>query len=582
MRSPARATRSGLVTACVVGAVAVVAAILAPGASARPVKQAGPAAGAHACLVMTGSGDAAFTRSFNPYSGSVLNGGFMKGAMYEPLVVATVAGGGHVYPWLAQSWKWSSGNKVLTLQIQPNVKWSDGTPLTAADVVYSLTAGKQDKGMDIIGLYREGTNIVSIKQKGANGVVITLKTPDSQFIAANLNLQFVVPKHIWSKQAKPLTFKNSKPVASGPFTTITRLTTQDIVYGKNPNYWKAGTPKVPCLEYIETTSNDAALLLIQSGKVDWTHNFVPNVEQVYSAKDPAHYHSFYATTAYPISLMFDTTQYPYSLVPFRQAVSMAINRDDVSKLGEYGYAPPTDAIGLGGIFPQWVTDPASRPRPSASRPTTRLPPRSSSRRAASSTTAASSSTRRAIRSPSRSTSSAAGSDWVASLQIITKNLQEVGINATVKIEPDWNSWYPSASATKAPTLLWQNASQGSPYGFFYANLHQNALIASGEDGTSTGNWEHFSDPSATGLLNQWKRSLKPEVQHALATKVQAVWLKTLPVIPLFIGPRWSTYSTKYFHCFASPKNYYGDPIFTTFPDNVLSFTKICPGAQTGP
>ena len=56
--------------------------------------------------------------------------------------------------------------------------------------------------------------------------------------------------------------------------------------------------------------------------------------------------------------MFDDTQYPYSLVPFRQAVSMAINRSDVSKLGEYGYAPPTDAIGLNGIFPSWVTDPA--------------------------------------------------------------------------------------------------------------------------------------------------------------------------------------------------------------------------------
>ena len=41
---------------------------------------------------------------------------------------------------------------------------------------------------------------------------------------------------------------------------------------------------------------------------------MPNVESVYEAKDPAHYHAFYATTAYPISLMFDTTQYPYSLV----------------------------------------------------------------------------------------------------------------------------------------------------------------------------------------------------------------------------------------------------------------------------
>ena len=76
----------------------------------------------------------------------------MKGAIYEPLVVTTVAGGGTIYPWLAQSWKWSNGNKTLTLQIVKNATWSDGKPLTAADVVYSLTAGKQDKTMDIIGL----------------------------------------------------------------------------------------------------------------------------------------------------------------------------------------------------------------------------------------------------------------------------------------------------------------------------------------------------------------------------------------------------------------------------------------------
>ena len=582
MRSPARARRSGRVTACVVGAVAAVAAILAPGAAARPATQAAPAAGAHACLVMTGSGDAAFTRSFNPYTGSVLNGGFMKGAIYEPLVIATVAGGGHIYPWLATSWKWSNGNKTLTLKIADGVKWSDGQPLTADDVVYSLKAGKQDKAMDIIGLYRTGSNIVSIAKVAGNSVAITLKTPDSQFIASNLNLQFVVPKHVWATQAKPATFKNPKPVGSGPFTNITRLTTQDIVFSKNPSYWKTGAPKIPCLEYTETTSNDAALLSIQSGKVDWTHNFVPNVEAAYESKDPAHYHAFYATTAYPISLMFDTTQYPYSLVPFRQAVSMAINRNDVSKLGEYGYAPATDAIGLGGIFPSWVTDPVIKAE--AQRLATYNPDGAKKLLTDNGFTYSGSKLIDPKGAPVSFEVHVIGgwSDWVASLQIITKNLQAIGIGASVKIEPDWNSWYPSASSTKAPTLLWQNASQGSPYGFFYANLHQNALIASGQDGTPTGNWEHFSDPSATGLLNQWKRSLKPDVQHALATKVQAVWLKTLPVVPLFIGPRWSTYSTKYFHCFASPKNYYGDPIFTTFPDNVLSFTRICPGAQTGP
>ena len=64
-------------------------------------------------------------------------------------------------------------------------------------------------------------------------------------------------------------------------------------------------------------------------------------------------------------------------------------------------------------------------------------------------------------------------------------------------------------------------------------------------------------------------------------QLEKIWLNELPIVPLFIGPRWSTYSTKYFHCFATPKNFYGDPIFTTFPDNILSFTRICPGGQAG-
>ena len=107
------------------------------------------------------------------------------------------------------------------------------------------------------------------------------------------------------------------------------------------------------------------------------------------------------------------------------------------------------------------------------------------------------------------------SDWVASLQIITKNLQAVGIDATVKLEPDWNSWYPNASSTKTPTLLWQGASQGSPYGYFYSNMHQNAYIPSGQDGTPTGNWEHYQNPTATSILNKWKVTLDPKKQQSL-------------------------------------------------------------------
>ncbi len=71
------------------------------------------------------------------------------------------------------------------------------------------------------------------------------------------------------------------------------------------------------------------------------------------------------------------------------------------------------------------------------------------------------------------------SDWVASLQIITENLRAIGIDSRTELEPDWNSWYPNASSTKAPTLLWQVASMGSPYGYFFSIMHKNAYTPSG-------------------------------------------------------------------------------------------------------
>ena len=102
-----------------------------------------------------------------------------------------------------------------------------------------------------------------------------------------------------------------------------------------------------------------------------------------------------------------------------------------------------------------------------------------------------------------------------------------------------------------------------------------------QDATATGNWEHFANAQATTLLNQWKVTLNSAKQKTIATQLSKIFLQQLPIIPLFIGPRWSTYSTKYFHCYDTPKHFIGDPIFTTFPDNILSFTQICPGGQTG-
>jgi peptide/nickel transport system substrate-binding protein len=536
---------------------------------------------AHKCLVMTGSGDPAFTKNFNPYAGGGLpTNAIAQGAFYEPLIVVPSTGRKTI-PWLARSWKWSNGNKTLTLNLAKNAKWSDGKKLTSADVVYSLTAGRQDKTMDRIGLVGAENNIASIKAKGMWTVVLKLKTADSQFIPAILNRQFVVPKHIWTGVKDPATFTNPKPVGSGPFNVIARFNTQDYVLNKNAHYWQAGLPKVACLEYVQAASNDAALALIQSGQVDWTHNFVPNVEKAYEAKDKKHYHAFYSNADYPVSLVFDDTQYPYSIVAFRKALSLAIDRNQVSKLGEYGYEPPADALGLSGLFPQWVTDPSVKAL--AKQMATYDPA------AAKKLLTDNGFTYRGnnLFDPKGDKVKldihviSGWSDWVASNQIITKNFQAIGIDSSVKLEPTWGDWFPNAFSTKEPTLLWQIASRGSVYGYFYSNLSQNAFIPSGTDASPTGNWEHFADAKATTLLNQWKATLDVKKQHTIATQLQKLWLQDLPIIPVVIGARWSTYSTKYFHCFPTNPNFYADPIFTTNPDNILLFTRICPGGKEG-
>jgi peptide/nickel transport system substrate-binding protein len=574
--------------AAAAGALAVLAVlVVATVSSAASTRGTAPAsrstAAAHKCLVMTGSGDPAFVRNFNPYTATGLpSGQFIKGAMYEGLIVVP-AGGLKPIPWLARTWKWTNGNKTLTLNLAKNVKWSDGTALTSADVVYSLKGGTgaQSKVMDIIGYTRPDTNIASITASGKYTVVIKLKTVDSQFVSTTLNGAIVVPQHAWAKVANPATFTNPHPVASGPFTTIARFTTQDYVFSKNAHYWQAGKPKIGCLEYVQATSNDSALALIQSGQVDWTHNFVANVEKAYTSKDPAHFHSFYATTAYPQSLVFDTTQYPYNLVPFRKALSQAIDRQSISKLGEYGYAPATSALGIEFLFPQWVTDASVKAQAKAL--ATYNPTAAKKTLTDAGFTYKGSQLMDPKGNPVKLDIHVISgwSDWVASDQIIAKNLQGIGIDSKEVLEPDWNSWYPNASSTKNPTLLWQVGGQGSPFGFFNANFHNNSYIASGLDATNTGNWEHFKSDQGTALLNQWKQTLDPKKQQAAATALEKLFLQQLPIVPLFVGPRWSTYSTRYFHCFDSPKNHFGDPIFTTFPDNLLSFTQICPGGNAG-
>ena len=60
------------------------------------------------------------------------------GLIYEPLIEFDLAAPPTYYPWLASSYTWSNGGKSITFAIRTGVKWSDGTPMTPADVVFTV------------------------------------------------------------------------------------------------------------------------------------------------------------------------------------------------------------------------------------------------------------------------------------------------------------------------------------------------------------------------------------------------------------------------------------------------------------
>ena len=123
-------------------------------------------------VTISNENGALWTCNFSPFNGSdtLLSVGFV----YEPLVYVNALQNGKTTPMLATSWKWGSGNTSLTFTIRSGVKFSDGTPMTAADVVYTFNLIKKYPALDLTG---DWAVLSSVTQSGSNQVVMKFKHP---------------------------------------------------------------------------------------------------------------------------------------------------------------------------------------------------------------------------------------------------------------------------------------------------------------------------------------------------------------------------------------------------------------------
>ena len=549
-----------------IGGICLAAAILCAVGGPAPATAA-----AHRCLVVTGSDDLPFGRNFNPFSDSL---DFTDGGIYEPLVVVTSADAGHQYDWLASKFTWSRDRKTLTLTVRHGVRWSDGVPLTAADVVYSLTAGRTAKVMDQIGLTRPGNEVVSVRAVGDDTVAIRLDQVDSQFVQTVLADVVVVPEHVFAHVKHVGGWSNPNPVGTGPFDVVRRFGTQSYTLGRNPHYWRPGLPRFACIQRIVSSSTESALFEMLSGGVDLTNNLFPNAQKAYVAHDPAHFHYFYPANAPGVGLFLDDTVYPFSIVALRKAISLAIDRPKLT-LSEYRYAPVVDALGIDHVWPRWI---GKRVAAEAHALAT-YDPDAARRLLLDAGFTYSASTLLDPRGDPvtiDATVIAGWTDWYADWGLIADDLRQIGIAVTIDAVPDIGAWIHDAEAARKATLLWNTAvDTESPYPYFKEHLDPASFVPSGKSAELTGNWEHFADPAASPLLARFRGTDDPAVQRRIAVRLEQIFLDDLPFVPLFAAPTWSTYSTRYFVGFPSAHDDYVQPDFTD-AEYVVAWTRIRP------
>ncbi|HEY4022199.1 MAG TPA: ABC transporter substrate-binding protein [Pseudonocardiaceae bacterium] len=286
-------------------------------------------------LTVAGGPSGPIQRIFNPYLPTSAYDVGSGGMIYEPLAAQNTLKPNDFVPWLAASWAWSNDNKTFTMQIRKNVKWTDGTPLTNADVVYSFQLMKQYPALNLAGVYFQ-----TVTATANNSVTMTFDQPYAQKIDVLLN-QFIVPQHIWSKIADPTSWADPNPVGTGPLMLST-FSAQSYLLVKNPNYWQPGKPAIGGMQFVSERDNTGVSLALAQGQLDWAGVFIPNAQSAYTSKSPNN-HIFWPTVGTD-GLITNQQSAPFNDLAVRKAVSLGVDRNQIANANQG--LPATSVTGL--------------------------------------------------------------------------------------------------------------------------------------------------------------------------------------------------------------------------------------------
>ena len=487
------------------------------------------------------------TNNSNPFmnTSSAMSLGYAY-AIYEPLVqVNPIDPSADPVPWLADSWKWNADFTSITFTVKDGVKWSDGEPLTAKDVAYSITIRKDNAALNLAALPYTDVSV--------DGKTVTVAFSASQFVNQNkvLNL-FVVPEHIWSKIADPTTDLNQKPIGSGPYILKT-WTPQAATLVPNASYW-GGKPAVPELRYTAYNDNNALTTALVNGDAQWGWTFIADYENVYISKDKDH-NNFWAPAGLGIDALYlNTEKAPFDNVAVRKAVNLVVDREAVHTQATSGVFPLLKSV-TGLPTPTGDNYVAS----AYEGKTYKVDVVAAKKVLADAGYTLDGDT---LKDPSGApvtfalTNPTGWSDYLTELQLVADAVKPLGIKATVE-GMNADAWFTAiANGDFQASMHWTEA--GATPWDLYSNIMDGAqYVPLGQK--ANWNFGRFQDDTATAALKTYATSSDESARKAALDTVQKVFVEQVPAIGLVARPSAAEFSSKYWTGWPTADDPYNQP-----------------------
>lgn len=435
--------------------------------------------------------------------------------IYEPLYTVT-PDGKSVIPWLATNYTRSENNTVFTFHLRQGVRFSNGKPVTAKDVAFSINRARLS-GQGITYL---DNAIKQVTAPNPSTVVVTTKYPWAPLIAdIAMYVNGVIPADYGGEGAKAFW---QHPIGTGPFMLAEWRHGQYVKLVRNPYYWQKGKPYLDSVTFTNVPDDNQRMLQLKGGQAQIIE-FPPFSAMALLAHTPGLVAKMFASTRVDYLLMNERVK-PYSDVHVRRAISYAVDHAAMIKSVLFGNGGP--AVSYLGPTEQYFKSYAGLLQSNMAKAKAEMAQSS-------------------VPKGFSTTYLSYPGDKLA--ELVQSELAPLGIKVTIE-SVDPNQFFPiqQKGNFEISDDYWTEdiPDPDERTGWFVGEVASHDYFS------------YYSNPRLKALVSESEQTFEPGKRGALFAKIQALQAEYLPQIPLYYSPYQYAYSQKVQGFYVSPLGNY--------------------------